>query len=354
MARSAIPEATRQRLDATAAQLRALMPNGWTVEVTGRARDKGTLTINNGTDAGDIQVVVRKRLDPRDVPALPLGERPTVVAVPWISPRTRELLAERGTGFMDDTGNSLVEMARPGLIIRTTGAERDPDPQPTPGPNLRGPRAWALLRTIAEVTPPYGVQQLAEAVGVDTGYVSRILKVLSDELLIERQPRGPVTSVDWEGVLRQLATTYSLFGSNETSTWVASSGPGQFLDDLTSRRVSRWAVTGSFSTSAIAPVAAPEVAVIYTEDAERLAKVGRLLPATAGANVVLAVPYDEIVFTRTRTAAKIPYVSVAQAAMDALSGPGRMPAEGDAVLDWMRRYPTRWQANTLTPQMSPT
>ena len=205
-----------------------------------------------------------------------------------------------------------------------------------------------MLRTIAEVTPPYGVQQLADAVRVDAGYVSRVLKVLADELLIERQPRGPITSVDWEGVLRKLATTYSLFGSNDTTTWVASGGPQQLLDDLTARRAGRWAVTGSFATTTIAPVAAPEVAVIYTDDAERVAQAGRLLPATTGANVVLAIPYDDIVFTRTRTAAKVPFVSIAQAAVDALSGSGRMPAEGEALLDWMRRNPTRWQASSRT------
>ena len=349
MVRQTIPEATRQRLHATAAHLRALVQTGWTVEVTGCAREAGTLTISNDGDKGDLQVIPRMRLDPRGVPALPDVDVPAVVATPWISPRTRELLTGRGVGYVDDTGNAFVEMTRPGLVIRTTGADHDPDPVPTPGPNLRGPRAWALLRTIAEVTPPYGVQQLADAVRVDTGYVSRVLKVLADELLIERRPRGPVTSVDWEGVLRKLATTYSLFGSNETSTWVASAGPGQLLDDLTSRRVGPWAVTGSFVPSAIAPVAAPEVAVIYTDDTERLAKAGRLLPAVAGANVVLAVPYDEIVFTRTRNVAKAPYVSVAQAAIDALSGPGRMPAEGDALLDWMRRNPTRWQTSALTP-----
>lgn len=348
MARPAIPEATRQRLDATADRLRALVPAGWDVEVMGRSREAGTLSLTSNGDTGTLQVVVRKQLEPRAVPNLPAIDGPSVVATPWVSPRTRELLTARGVGFVDDTGNVSVELPRPGLVIRTSGADRDPKPEPTPGPNLRGPRAWALLRTIAEVAPPYGVSQLAEAVGVDTGYVSRVLKALADELLIEREPRGPVTSVDWEGVLRKLATTYSLFGSNETSTWVTAGGPGQLLDDLTTRRVGGWAVTGSFATSALAPVAAPEQAVIYTDDPERLAKAGRLLPAATGANVVLAVPYDEIVFTRTRTVGKVPYVSVTQAAIDALNGPGRMPAEGDALLEWMRHNPRRWQADELT------
>lgn len=352
MARPAVPTATRQRLDATAARVRDLVPSGWTVTVASRSRDGGYLSITDGRHEGLLGVIVHRRLDPRGVPTLPETDGPVVASAPWVSPRTRQLLTARGIGYIDDTGNTLIEMSRPGLVIRTNGADRNPNPPPLSGPTLRGPRAWALLRTIAEVTPPYGVQQLADAVRVDAGYVSRVLKVLADELLIERETRGPVTSVDWEGVLRKLATTYSLFDSNDTTTWVASGGPQQLLDDLAGRRAGRWALTGSFATTTIAPVAAPEVAVIYTDDAERVAQAGRLLPATTGANVALVVPYDDIVFTRTRTAAKVTSVSIAQAAVDALSGPGRMPAEGESLLDWMRRNPTRWQTSSLTAKDS--
>ena len=179
-----------------------------------------------------------------------------------------------------------------------------------------------------------------------------MLKVLEGELLIERLPRGAVTSVDWEGVLRQLASTYSFFRANETSTWVAPGGAEQLLADLAARRSGTWVVTGSFASSSIVPVAAPETAFIYATDPERLAKVGRLLPATTGANVVLAVPYDEIVFERTRQAAKVPFVSTAQAAVDDLTGTGRMPEEGEALIGWMRRNLGRWQSTSLTLPMA--
>lgn len=348
MVRSAIPTATRQRLDSTAARLNDLTPTGWTVTVTSRSGEGGSVLIADGLCEGSIDVIVCKRLEPRDVPSLPASDGPVVVSAPWISPRTRQLLAVRGIGYLDDTGNAAITMSRPGLVIRSRGTDRDPDPKPSAAPTLRGPRAWALLRTIAEVSPPYGVQELARTVGVDPGYVSRVLTALIDELLIERRPRGPVTSVDWEGIVRKLASTYSLFDSNDTTTWVATGGPQQLIDDLSSRRIGRWAVTASFATTTITPVAAPEIAVIYTDDAERVAEAGHLLPATSGSNVVLAVPYDQIVFTRTRTVERVPFVSVAQAAVDALTGPGRMPAEGEALLDWMRQNTTRWQANSLT------
>ena len=90
--------------------------------------------------------------------------------------------------------------------------------------------------------------------------------------------------------------------------------------------------------------------VIRTDDPERLAEAGHLLPATSGANVVLAVPYDPIVFPRTQADAGVPLVSVTQIAIDTLTGPGRMPSEGEPVLDWMRRKATKWQYTALQPE----
>ncbi len=270
-----------------------------------------------------------------------------LVSVDWLSDRTRDLLRERGASYIDRTGNVEIRLGRPGLYIRTEGAARDPDPLPSKGPSVRGPRAWALLRTLAEVRPPYTAGDLAAALRLDDGYVSRVLQVLADEVLIERRPRGPVTASGWEPLLRRITATYSLLDSNTTSTWIAASGPGRLVDDLTTLSVGQWAVTGSFVASKISPVAAPEIAVVYTDDAERLATAARLLPAKTGANVVLLQPYDPIVFQRGGNTEGVRSVSVAQAAIDCLTGPGRMPAEGEALLAWMRRNEPRWQASDL-------
>lgn len=189
---------------------------------------------------------------------------------------------------------------------------------------------------------------LASALGIDDGYVSRVLQTLANERLISRQPRSPVTEVQWEPLLRQMATTFSLFDTNETSTWVAAAGSYQMLRDATAAKARRWAVTGSFVASSIAPVAAPEVAVVFTGDPERLAKTARLRPTKSGANVILAKPYDPIVFQRGWPNSEFPSVSVAQMAIDLLTSNSRMPAESQAVIDWMRRDPSRWQTARLS------
>ena len=305
-----------------------------------------TIAAYDGTEA-TVSVVTRDRIEPRDIGRLPLSEGPKIVSARWLSPRSRELLRDSQYGFLDQTGNIEVRLRRPALYVRAEGSSSDPNPKPNSGPTLRGRRVWALMRTLIEVTPPYTAGDLSSALGIDDGYVSRVLQTLAIERLISRRPRGPVTEVQWEPLLRQLATTYSLFDANETSTWIAAAGPDQMLRDADAAKARRWAVTGSFVASSIAPVAAPAIAIVYTDDPERFAKTTRLLSTTIGANVVLAKPYDPIVFQRGWPNAEFPSVSVTQLAIDLLTGNARMPGEGQLLIDWMRRDPSRWQTASL-------
>ncbi|MGK2887598.1 MAG: hypothetical protein ACSLE8_22950 [Rhodococcus sp. (in: high G+C Gram-positive bacteria)] len=249
--------------------------------------------------------------------------------------------------YADTTGNVLVMVGDPGLSITAEGAGRNPAPRRRTMSNLRGPRAWALERTLAEVVPPYGLSELFEALGIDAGYVSRLLGGLADELIIERQPRQPVQAVNWEAMIGQITRTYSLLDDNETTSWIATAGPEQFLRDLSSSKLKRWAVTGSFASSRLTSVAAPEIAVVYTDDPERHADTVRLRPSRTGGNVVTALPYDPIVYERTWEQDDLVFASVTQIAIDCLTGFGRMPAEGEALLGWMRQRAPRWQSSSL-------
>jgi len=337
--------ARRGRIDDAVRRLQDVLPQDWTTSVARRGPGGQEIRVSSPSGAGaDVDVVTAAGATPRSLGALAPVARPTLLAADWLSERMQTLLRERGFSFIDATGNAEIQLSEPGLYIRTEGAKRNPTPAVLKGPTLRGPKAWALLRTLAEVLPPIGVRDLAEAVDVDAGYVSRALGVLEQELLVTRAPRGPVTEVEWEGVLRRAASTYSLFDSNKTSTWVASSGPERLLSDLAGKGAGRWAITGSFAASRLAPVAAPEMAVIYADDPDRLARAGRLLPAARGANVVVAEPYDPIVSERTVRSGADTYVSATQVALDCLTGNGRMPAEGEAVLAWMRKNESRWRA----------
>lgn len=326
------------------------MPDGWSISARASRDRRASVEIcSPRSECATIETYVIDRLAPRDLDRVGFADGGnTMVVASWLSPRTRELLRARGINYLDLTGNVDVSLRSPAVVWRTMGADRDPKPLPRSGPSLRGPKAWALLRTLIEVAPPYTAGDLARALDVDDGYVSRALRVLADDRLVERRSRGPVTDVDWEATLRRLVRSYSLVGSNHTSTWIATAGAGQLLADLTRRRrAGRWIVTGSVVAASIAPVATLEMAVIYTTDMERLAEAGRLVLAQTGANVILVDPYDPIVFARSGSIDGTSIVSTAQAAADLLSGPGRMPQEGEALVRWMHANVERWQVPGL-------
>ena len=349
------PGATRLLFEAALATTESLLPDTWTVDKNGLSNTGGTVRVTapDGTGA-QVILLVRDRLTPREARALPDPNKPTIVVAPWLSPSAREILEEREFGYIDQSGNVHLVLNRPGLAIRTQGAVRNPHRAFESGfpkrPGLRGPRAWALLRTLAEVRPPYGVTDLSESLGTDPGYVSRLLSVLSEDLLIDRVPRGPVRQVKWESILRQMATTYALFDANDITHWMAGMGPEQFLRDLRVSEEKRWTITGSFSASTLVSVTAPAVAVVYTKDPERLADITRLRRVRIGGNVILARPYSRIVFERSWRRDNLVNASLAQVVVDCLTGPARMPSEGEALLDWMRYNAPLWQAPTLTIQ----
>lgn len=339
---------SKRALKSAVATLQGFLPAGWTVLITTRTERGAKVRLTSPAGAtGELLVLARAELSPRSAAALGELPGPSIAFAQWLSPRTREVLGDRGIGFLDATGNAEVVLDSPAVFIRTDGAQRDPKPRPVAGPSLRGPRAIALMRTLAEVSPPYGVRELAGAVGLDPGYASRVLGALAAETLVEREERGPVTGVDWEGMLRHIVRSYALLRSNVTTTYIAPRGLEDFFSDLAGGKPGRWAVTGSFASVRLAPVAAPALAMVYAEDPERVAKAGRLFPADRGTNIILLEPYDPIVFERTWVADDVPFVSVAQVAIDDMTGNGRMPSEGEALLAWMSRNLDRWQLPSL-------
>jgi hypothetical protein len=228
------------------------------------------------------------------------------------------------------------------------GADRDPSPGRRSPPALKGPLAGRLVRLITEVRPPYGVGELARAVGVSVPYVSRLLDTLDREALIRRGRRGRVEDADWAELLRRRAGAYSMLGTNRAATYVAPTGAADAFAALR-EATGQPAVTGSFVAARIAPVAAPGLLAVYAAQPDRLVEELGLLPADVGADVAVLSPYDESVLSRTMMVDGIRAVGMSQLALDCLTGPGRMPAEGEALIDWMAAHQDDWRLPELPP-----
>jgi hypothetical protein len=62
-----------------------------------------------------------------------------------------------------------------------------------------------------------------------------------------------------------------------------------------------------------------------------------------GVNLLIAEPFDPVVFDRTDTVDGLRLRGPSQAACDLLTGSGRMPSEGEELLDWMRINERSWR-----------
>lgn len=359
------PIRENELVDAAVAWLRERIPSAWSVEATkqeamsgSRGRPDGTIVINGQSVYATLAVEAKRSLGPRDVAGLfgSVGRTlralspniPILVVAPWLSPRTRELLSAEGINYLDLTGNALVRLENPALFIQSQGADRDPSPTPRGKARVRGPKAARLIRTLVDVRPPYGVRDLAEASGLAPGYVSRLLDALDDDALLERTKRGQVESVDIAGLLRRWAANYELFSSNDAQPFLAARGAKDALAGLAELPAAQQvAITGSFAAVRISPVAAPALLTVYVSNTEAVAGALGLIPADQGANVVLLRPFDPIVWQRSDEENGVRYVAPSQAAVDCLTGNGRMPAEGEALIQWLLANESMWRLDSL-------
>ena len=361
-----IPATEDELIDAAVAWLRESLPERWEVGRSQRTRtgaadrtivDAIDIRAENGT-ATTIAVEAQRSFSPRDAELLFSGVArslrnlanhiPVLIVAPWLSLRTQELLVAEGINYLDLSGNARLKLDNPALYLKCVGAARNPAPATRGQARLRGPKAGRLVRLLADVQPPYGVRALAAAAGLNPGYVSRLLTALDREALIDRDPRGPVRSVDVAALLRRWAQSYDVFRTNDAAAFLSPSGPAFALDRIARiEGAGRIAITGSFAAVRRAPVAAPAFLTVYCDDPPALSKELGLLPADAGANVALLRPYDPVVWTRTERADGLTYAAVSQVAADCLTGNGRMPAEGEALLGWMSSDEARWRAVAL-------
>lgn len=352
--------------------LAARLPPGWSVE---RVEGQGAGTsegdalfafkTQSGMGMGSAIVEARRNFGPADVDRLlggltrrlreAAGSRPILLVSDFLSPRTRELLAKEDISYLDLTGNVRLVMQSPPIFVETTGADRRPSTarnQRTAG--LAGAKVGSVVRFLAEVVPPYGVNDIEEGAGISRGYVSRVLNRLSDEALIRREPRGPVDSVDWPAMLRRRGGSVDLFRANTARTYLSSNGGRAVFEALPRSAVADGVVvTGSFAAVRKAPVAAPALLVMYLVPGARVpnfdataAELG-LLGTDEAPDVVLLWPANDRVVEDPWVADGIRFVNLPQLAVDCLGGSGRMPAEGEALLEWMQASTGEWQYPSL-------
>ena len=261
----------------------------------------------------------------------------------YLSPLTRERLTEAGISYADSTGNIRFTADRPAVYIETQGADKNPFREERPLQSLKGGRAGRVVRGLLDYQPPFGTRELAGETESSAAMISRVASLLEPDGIIEKEsPRGRFVSVAWEALARRWAIDYDFASSNILTTWLEPRGTRTLFARLRDRRF-RYAVTGSFAAYRLAPVAEPRLAALYVDDPNDAAQTLGLRPAETGGNVLLVVPFDSVAFERADNDGGITYSRATQVLLDLMKGPGRGPAEAEALVEWMRENEDIWK-----------
>lgn len=356
-------DSTEELLKTGIERLQAVLPATWKLtrshegtRVTTGVAD-ALVVVQGGAPGASSQILVEARtsLTPRGVGLLTAGpwqllmqqqRTPMLLVAPTLTARTRARLRESGINYLALNGATWITLETPGLHVELEGERMGSTVGRSPVPALRGARAGRLLRLLVDIRPPYGVGEIASAAGLSQAYVSRLVGAVDTEALLERGRRGQVVAVDWVGVLRRWAEVYSLLKTHQLQGAIARQGIGALLDQLRGES-GNWVITGSYGARRLAPVAAPALLAIYTDSPQGMFERLGLMPVPDGYDVVLLRPSDEYVYSRMETEDGLRYAAPSQLALDCLTGPGRMPAEGEAVLGWMEEHEARWRAVSL-------
>lgn len=325
------------------------LPDGWQASMApGYGAETAHIEVRAPDGrAGKVAVEVKRSLEPRSV--LELRDRvhraegaPALVVAPYLSPAVRQRLLESGMGFIDLTGNIRFVLADPAVFIDMSGADTNPDRSERSSRSLRGGKAGRIVRALVDHKDPPGVRELATLAGANPGYVSRVMALLDQQALIEREGHGRIVDVDWPRLLERWAREAPLASRGEATLYLDPRGLSNTYARL-ARSQRRYAVTGTRAISDLAPVAEPRLAVIYVDDASDMAQELSLRPTERGANVMLIEASDESVFEGCALRNGLQVVAVSQAAADLLSSPGRGPAEAEALIEWMTANEEVWR-----------
>jgi hypothetical protein len=355
------PTSEKDLLELLAEYLTTHLPDSWRTDLTpepryGRFRPDGLLRITAPDRASTVILVEAKTtLNARDVPAVlsqletiaaaggeaPLG--PPLILSRYIAPGPRAMLAEAGASYMDATGNLRIAIDQPALYLEASGASSDPWRGPERETRtLRGKPAARAVRALADFKPPLGIRELSKLSGASLGSTSRTVDFLDKEALIQRRQGGAIIAVNWPALLLRWSEDYSFQGSNQILSVLEPRGPERVLDKLRDTEA-EYAVTGALNARRVNEIAPPRIAAIFTPNPKQLAEQLGLRDGGNAANVLLARPFDEVAFARAKVVDGVRYAALSQTAADLLTGPGRDPSEGQALIDWMSGNEADWR-----------
>jgi DNA-binding Lrp family transcriptional regulator len=260
-----------------------------------------------------------------------------VLAAPYLSPERQALCRKAGVYFMDLSGNVFV--AHQSFYVERIGF-------PSKYPEKRQRRypfsdkASLILRELLkDPKRQWGVRELAEKIGLDPGYVSRMAKSLSESGYASRDG-GKLKIRSSKEILDDWVRAYDLKRNEQHRFFVLAPDVKSILQSLRKIKLPRkveYALSVQAGAGLVAPHAVYKEVHMYVRDnggIDFFRKELDLKEADQGANLVLMVPYyKHSVFYDSREIEELRVVSDIQLYLDLYGYPVRGREQAEHLYD---------------------
>jgi hypothetical protein len=338
------------------ALVRERLPKTWRVGEASQSQGRFDLGLEiEGPDkqAAQLVIEVKQVIERRDVAriadeAMALADDADVVpvvAARYLSASVRDALADARISYVDATGNMRIVIDCPTVFISDRGEDRDPWRKGRPRGTLKGEPAARVTRALLDFDREWTVRELVAASGSSIGAAYRVLDYLErEDLVVKDDKRYRVT--DWERLLRVWSADAAFQDTTRVMAFIEPRGVDAFLNKVAKRSNLSAAVTGSTAATQWARYAPSKATYVYVSSIQEASEQWGLRPNAAAPNVILLEPrtVGDVPFQNIETAeAGYPIAAPAQVAADLLNGPGREPAEGEYLIEWMKANEKKWR-----------
>lgn len=292
------------------------------------------------THSVDLDVAVRLSADAIEVDRLPQADpaaAPVLIA-PFIPLRKQQLLEQAGWSYWDDTGNALIRLAKPVVLVRQQGASKDPQPDAKPAARLRSLKGQAASEVMVGLLADGGrmasIRDFARQNKLPASTVSRVVSLLRDENYLQPTGGGPIVIADRLAAAQRWAEDYSFEKTFHAKRYFSLSGPELALQRITDAAIP-YAITGTSAArewlrgrGRISSLPATELWV-YTTDLAALQRTADLAPDRREGGIRVAECEFLSRGEQIRTVDGLRYVTPWRAVGDLLSATGRLAGVGE-------------------------
>ncbi len=293
--------------------------------------------------SGDAAAVAKGAVQAREA-AVRLGRHCVpVVAVPYMGAVGKRICAEGGVSWIDLSGNA--HLLAPGLALIVEGKPNKFTRRGRPSSALAPKSARIARLLLMEPARAFRQKELVRESGLDDGFVSRIVRRLDADHLIDRDERGAIRVRDPDLLLDAWREAYDFSKHRIVAGHITGKGEeliGRIAHRLDAVEIN-YAITGLAAAWLQMRYASFRLVTFFVDrlPGDEVASALGFHEEPSGANVWLVMPNDASVFFGATRRGRLRCVHPLQTYLDLRSQPERAPEVAEQLrhrfLRWGRR-----------------